>query len=56
MLGVSPEAACPQQVLTLDEDAALVVVTDGVVEGPGLTLETGLEHAGTVAARAFVTD
>jgi hypothetical protein len=31
---------------TLEEDTALVMVTDGVVEGPDLTLHDGLERAG----------
>ncbi|MGC5008875.1 SpoIIE family protein phosphatase [Streptomyces sp. NBC_00353] len=35
------------------EDTALVMVTDGVVEGPGLTLEAGLERAGMLAAQAL---
>ncbi|MGX1549308.1 SpoIIE family protein phosphatase [Streptomyces adustus] len=30
-----------------------VMVTDGVVEGPGLTLDVGLERAGALAAQAL---
>lgn len=37
----------------MEEGAALVMVTDGVVEGPGLTLDAGLERAGTLAGRAL---
>ncbi|MGW0629209.1 SpoIIE family protein phosphatase [Streptomyces sp. NPDC002758] len=34
-------------------DTALVMVTDGVVEGPDLALDAGLEQAGTLAAQAL---
>ncbi len=37
----------------MEEGTALVMVTDGVVEGPGLTLEDGLERAGALAGRAL---
>jgi len=43
----------PRGDLHLDKDSALIMVTDGVVEGPGLTLEAGLERAGTVAGAAL---
>ncbi|MEV6290179.1 SpoIIE family protein phosphatase [Streptomyces sp. NPDC051896] len=52
VLGVLPGADYPNGTFTLDKDAALVMVTDGVVEGPGLTLDAGLERAGTLAAQA----
>jgi serine phosphatase RsbU (regulator of sigma subunit) len=52
VLGVLPDADYPKGSFTLDKDAALVMVTDGVVEGPGLTLTAGLERAGTLAAQA----
>ncbi|MFD7946439.1 SpoIIE family protein phosphatase, partial [Streptomyces sp. NPDC059744] len=42
-----------EETFTLDKDAALVMVTDGVVEGPSLTLEDGLERAGTLAGAAL---
>jgi serine phosphatase RsbU (regulator of sigma subunit) len=52
VLGVLSDADYPEGTFTLDKDAALVMVTDGVVEGPGLTLDAGLEQAGTPAAQA----
>ncbi|MDX2647318.1 SpoIIE family protein phosphatase [Streptomyces sp. PA03-1a] len=52
VLGVLPGIKYREETFTLDEDTALVMVTDGVVEGPGLTLDAGLERAGTLAARA----
>ncbi|SNT52828.1 SpoIIE family protein phosphatase [Actinacidiphila glaucinigra] len=52
VLGVLPGIEYREAIFTLDDDSALVMVTDGVVEGPGLTLEAGLERAGTLAARA----
>ncbi|MGI5141337.1 SpoIIE family protein phosphatase [Streptomyces sp. CA-106110] len=52
VLGVVPDTDYREETFTLDEDSALVMVTDGVVEGPGLTLEAGLERAGTLAAQA----
>lgn len=36
----------------LDKNAALIMVTDGVVEGPSLPLEAGLERVATLAAQA----
>jgi len=53
VLGVVPDTEYREENFTLDEGSALVMVTDGVVEGPGLTLEAGLERAGALAARAF---
>ncbi|MFJ9761787.1 SpoIIE family protein phosphatase [Streptomyces sp. NPDC101149] len=41
MLGVLPDADYPEETFTLDKDAALVMVTDGAVEGPTLTLDAG---------------
>jgi serine phosphatase RsbU (regulator of sigma subunit) len=37
--GVVPHTDYREEAFTLDEDSALVMVTDGVVEGPGLTLK-----------------
>ncbi|MFD3458041.1 SpoIIE family protein phosphatase [Streptomyces sp. NPDC058691] len=53
VLGVLPGMDYAEEAFTLDEDSALVMVTDGVVEGPGLTLEAGLERAGTLAGAAL---
>ncbi|MER6121945.1 SpoIIE family protein phosphatase [Streptomyces sp. NPDC001795] len=53
VLGVVPDTEYREETFTLDEGSALVMVTDGVVEGPGLTLEAGLERAGTVAGAAL---
>ncbi|MBL1083593.1 SpoIIE family protein phosphatase [Streptomyces actinomycinicus] len=52
VLGVLSGTEYREEVFALDDDSALVMVTDGVVEGPGLTLEAGLERAGTLAAQA----
>ncbi|WP_351233522.1 SpoIIE family protein phosphatase [Streptomyces sp. NPDC002133] len=52
VLGIVPGIEYREETFTLDEDSALVMVTDGVVEGPGLTLGAGLEKAGTPAAQA----
>ncbi|MET8952143.1 SpoIIE family protein phosphatase [Streptomyces sp. NPDC004393] len=52
VLGILPGTEYRKEVFTLDDDSALVMVTDGVVEGPGLTLDAGLERAGTLAAQA----
>ncbi|MEV7366560.1 SpoIIE family protein phosphatase [Streptomyces sp. NPDC091299] len=52
VLGVLPGADYPEETFTLGKDAALVMVTDGVVEGPALTLDAGLERAGKLAAQA----
>jgi serine phosphatase RsbU (regulator of sigma subunit) len=53
VLGVVSDTEYSEETFTLDEDSALVMVTDGVVEGPGLTLEAGLERAGTLAGAAL---
>jgi serine phosphatase RsbU (regulator of sigma subunit) len=53
VLGVVPDTEYREETFTLDEGSALVMVTDGVVEGPGLTLEAGLERAGTLAGAAL---
>ncbi|WP_254807197.1 PP2C family protein-serine/threonine phosphatase [Streptomyces rapamycinicus] len=53
VLGVVPETDYPEKTFTLEKNTALVLVTDGVVEGPGLTLEAGLERAGTLAGQAL---
>ncbi|MFE7793827.1 SpoIIE family protein phosphatase [Streptomyces sp. NPDC057460] len=52
VLGVLPDADYSEETFRLDKDAALVMVTDGVVEGPTLTLDAGLERTGTLAAQA----
>ncbi|WP_393099169.1 SpoIIE family protein phosphatase [Streptomyces sp. LN325] len=52
VLGVMPDVEYREETFTLDKDSALVMVTDGLVEGPGLTLEAGLDRAGTLAAQA----
>jgi serine phosphatase RsbU (regulator of sigma subunit) len=53
VLGVLPDTEYREETFTLDKDSALVMVTDGVVEGPGLTLDAGLERAGTLAGAAL---
>lgn len=53
VLGVVPGTEYREETFTLDKDSALIMVTDGVVEGPGLTLEAGLERAGTLAGAAL---
>ncbi|MFD4508098.1 SpoIIE family protein phosphatase [Streptomyces sp. NPDC058457] len=53
VLGVVPGTDYREETFTLDKDSALVMVTDGVVEGPGLTLEDGLDRAGTLAGAAL---
>ncbi|MGW0625231.1 SpoIIE family protein phosphatase [Streptomyces sp. NPDC002758] len=53
VLGVVPDTEYREETFTLDEDSALVMITDGVVEGPGLTLEAGLERAGTLVGAAL---
>ncbi|MET9037336.1 SpoIIE family protein phosphatase [Streptomyces mirabilis] len=53
VLGVVPGAEYGEETFALHEDSALVMVTDGVVEGPGLALEAGLERAGTLAGAAL---
>ncbi|MEV6057156.1 SpoIIE family protein phosphatase [Streptomyces sp. NPDC052107] len=53
LLGIVAGAAYPEETFTLEEGTALVMVTDGVVEGPRLTLDAGLERAGALAGRAL---
>ncbi|MFE7238846.1 SpoIIE family protein phosphatase [Streptomyces sp. NPDC057580] len=53
VLGVLPGTDYLEETFTLEEDTALIMLTDGVVEGPGLTLDAGLERAGTLAAQAL---
>ena len=53
VLGVLPGTDYRADTFTLEEDTALVMVTDGVVEGPSLTLDAGLERAGRLAAQAL---
>lgn len=53
VLAVVPGAEYREETFTLDGDSALVMVTDGVVEGPSLTLEDGLERVGTLAGAAL---
>lgn len=53
VLGIVPGTEYPEETFTLEEGTALVMVTDGVVEGPSLTLEAGLERAGALAGRAL---
>ncbi|MFJ4844453.1 MULTISPECIES: SpoIIE family protein phosphatase [unclassified Streptomyces] len=53
VLGIMPDADYPQEIFILDEDTALVLVTDGVVEAPDLTLDDGLKRTGTLAAQAL---
>jgi PAS domain-containing protein len=52
VLGILPDVDYSEHAFALDHDSALVLVTDGVVEGPGLTLDAGLDKAGTLAAEA----
>jgi serine phosphatase RsbU (regulator of sigma subunit) len=53
VLGVLRGTDYLEETFTLEEGTALVMVTDGVVEGPGLTLDAGLKRAGTLAAQAL---
>jgi hypothetical protein len=53
VLGVVPDIKYREETFTLDEDSALVMVTDGVVESPSLTLDAGLELIGTLAGEAL---
>ncbi|MFH8691230.1 PP2C family protein-serine/threonine phosphatase [Streptomyces anulatus] len=58
-LGIEPGESYPVTRRTLDSDGAIVLLTDGVVEGPSLLIEDGLErvrqlvaaHVGASAAR-----
>ncbi|MCX5317686.1 serine/threonine-protein phosphatase [Streptomyces sp. NBC_00154] len=53
MLGVLTGTDYIEETFTLEKGTALVMVTDDVVEGPGLTLEAGLKQAGTLAGQAL---
>ncbi|MFI8951550.1 SpoIIE family protein phosphatase [Streptomyces sp. NPDC053750] len=53
VLGVLPGARYEQSDFTLDEHTSLIMVTDGIVEGPGMTLEAGLRRTGASAAAAL---
>jgi serine phosphatase RsbU (regulator of sigma subunit) len=53
VLGVLAGADYDHDSFSLDKDTALILVTDGVVEGPGTPLDTGLERAGALAAQAL---
>jgi serine phosphatase RsbU (regulator of sigma subunit)/PAS domain-containing protein len=53
VLGIVPGTEYREETFTLDKDTALVMVTDGLVEGPGLTLDAGLERAGALAGAAL---
>ncbi|MFF2999502.1 PP2C family protein-serine/threonine phosphatase [Streptomyces sp. NPDC057950] len=53
VLGVVAGTDYREETFTLEEGTALVMVTDGVVEGPGLTLDDGLQRVGTLAAQAL---
>lgn len=53
VLGVLPGTDYLEESFRLGEGTAPVMVTDGVVEGPGLRLDAGLERAGTQAAQAL---
>jgi hypothetical protein len=53
VLGVLSSEGYLNETFALDTDTVLIMVTDGVVEGPGLALEAGLERAGELAAQAL---
>ncbi|MGW6404316.1 SpoIIE family protein phosphatase [Streptomyces sp. NPDC055134] len=53
VLGVVPDTEYREETFTLDKDSTLVMVTDGMVEGPSLTLEAGLALTGTLAGAAL---
>lgn len=53
VLGIVPGTEYPEETSTLEEGTALVMVTDGVVEGPSLAPDAGLERAGALAGRAL---
>lgn len=52
VLGVLADADYRGGTFSMDKNAALIMVTDGVVEGPSLPLEAGLERVATLAAQA----
>ncbi|MGW0086409.1 SpoIIE family protein phosphatase [Streptomyces sp. NPDC003393] len=53
VLGIVADAEYPEETFVLETGTALVMLTDGVVEGPGLPLDAGLERAGALAGRAL---
>lgn len=53
VLGVVPDSDYHEEIFSLDEDGALVMVTDGLVESANLSLDTGLDRVGTLAAEAL---
>lgn len=53
VLGVLPEADYPEAMFTLERGTALVMLTDGAVEAPMLTMDAGLEQAGRLTAEAL---
>ncbi|MGW0632206.1 SpoIIE family protein phosphatase [Streptomyces sp. NPDC002758] len=53
VLGVLPGTDYGEESFALEGDSALVMVTDGVIEGPSLSLDAGLERAGRLAAQAL---
>ena len=53
LCGVLGDITYDQRALEFGEDTILILVTDGAVEGPGLTLDDGVERIGAVAGRAM---
>jgi len=53
LCGVLGDVTYDQRALEFGEDTLLILVTDGAVEGPHLTLEDGLERVGAIAGRAM---
>lgn len=49
-LGIEPGEGYPVTRRTLDSDGAIVLLTDGVVEGPSLLIEDGLERVRQLVA------
>ncbi|MGC5530550.1 PP2C family protein-serine/threonine phosphatase [Streptomyces sp. SR-10] len=49
-LGIEPGESYPVTRRTLDSDGAIVLLTDGVVEGPSLLIEDGLERVRQLVA------
>lgn len=53
VLSVVAGAEYPQQAFDLRKGTSLIMVTDGLVEGPGLNLDDGLRQACRIAARSL---
>jgi serine phosphatase RsbU (regulator of sigma subunit) len=53
LCGVLGDITYDQRALEFGEDTVLILVTDGAVEGPGLTLDDGVERLGAIAGRAM---